>query len=105
MREIKFRFIWKKYGKTEHIEYLTLAEMLRIDVGRDLNRLEVYQYTGLKDKKGKEIYFDCSIIKPRGMRKPYILQWNDWFVLNNIESKPELYEIIGNIYENPELLT
>ena len=42
MREIKFRFIWKKNGKTEHIEYLTLAEMLKIDVGRDLNRLEVY---------------------------------------------------------------
>ena len=90
------------------------------------------QYTGLKDKNGKEIYEgDIVIADDNGEIFPqeyneekdeyypcgkYIVSWQftSWW-LNDLSNKPiecewnpltgdvEL-EVIGNIYENPELL-
>ena len=68
------------------------------------------QYTGLKDKNGSEI-FEGDVVDIDGC-KNRVVEWDeDWcgFYLSR-ELNPvgyflsEEYEIIGNIYENPELL-
>lgn len=81
-------------------------------------RFEVEQYTGLKDKNGKEIY-EGDIITVMGYGT-YIVFWREWdssFSLKPIDTVKEEtrvlmlcgdwesdYEVIGNIHENPELL-
>ena len=91
---------------------------------------EVMQFTGLHDKNGKEIYEGDILCVDTG--KSFVkcgIEWNnesacyDWYVssyskkLNSslchaIEEAidksgkhlQELWEVIGNIYENPELI-
>jgi uncharacterized phage protein (TIGR01671 family) len=90
---------------------------------------DVMQFTGLQDKNGKPI-FEGDILKSEFVNCYFAIEWNngaacyDWYILTetkkqgaslakSIEEAPakagkpfmEIVEVIGNIYENPELLT
>ena len=81
------------------------------------DEFELLQFTGLKDKKGVEIYEgDIVTYNSRGLDfKGYVVSNNWEFYYEPIDKFSKDYdhmsyppgvdiEIIGNIYENPELL-
>ena len=147
MRDIKFR-VWDKeyekmtYFNDEDYEYklpfvFRLDQVLKKDSNYDdyedfeyndvTDSVEVMQYTGLKDKNGKEIYegdiiefsydmfvgnFDTFVAKGKVVFKEgafYVEIFE-----NERTTKDEAYllysinldtiEVIGNIHDNPELL-
>ena len=67
------------------------------------------QYTGLKDKNGAEIY-ERDIINSIYFKNGIVEMWDFMWVCNSNESlhtfrtATHSFEVIGNIYENPELL-
>jgi len=70
----------------------------------------IMQFTGLYDKNGKEIY-EADIVIGGGCLKPIQVKWNQkgrWSfgeqLLDFTERTMLELEVIGNIYENPELL-
>jgi uncharacterized phage protein (TIGR01671 family) len=87
--------------------------------GHWTNRLVLMQYTGLKDKNGVEIY-EADIISwsSQELEAPelYEVVWDSpcfWRQHNQnpeytggrkILNDPGDFQVIGNIYENPELL-
>ncbi|MFT8407942.1 YopX family protein [Liquorilactobacillus satsumensis] len=128
MREIKFR-AWDKTHKI-------LANVLEIDfyIGKvalddgeavwalGLKNVVLEQYTGLKDKNGKEIY-EGSLVKYTEDGDSFISEvkyfGNDDYPAFDIEAPSAFYfesnvlssgvannclEVVGNIHENPELL-
>ena len=120
MREIKFR-VW---DKKEQIMYQPNDTYRKVKLpGEDYNEKNVkyMQYTGLKDKNGVEIYEGDIVVVHRKWRsgnyieKPYkgIIIWDKdtaSFGLQDLSIdrveflQPIEYEIVGNIYENKELL-
>lgn len=67
----------------------------------------VGQYTGLTDKNGKRI-FEGDIIRAWGFPKDTLtiqVMWYDKHAgFNLMGLNTEAFEIIGNIYDNPELI-
>ena len=110
MREIKFR-AWDKYS--ERMIYKHNCISFDGKVYPHNPDLYLMQYTGLCDKNGKEIY-EGDIIKDEFDRS-FIVDWlcnEARFSIKEINKKT-LYkmvinhlkvEVIGNIYENNELL-
>lgn len=132
MREIKFRF-WKgsehrMLNMDEVREYL--INFLTLIKG-EYDAFKVMQYTGLIDKNGREIYegdivevvsevigvFDGSRRGGPPKVSYYRIGWHEKGTWNRFKGlsdehkgivgvfEPKIWcEIIGNIYENPELL-
>lgn len=131
-REIKFR-AWD--GSKMHHEgvvmYLGEAWIEKLSFESDKILLEStnpcvhMQFTGLLDKNGKEIY-EGDILEfetPGGTRRPYVEYQSDlaafvldyWkkgkqesrgdFLHEVVEGIENEVEIIGNVHENPELLS
>ena len=136
MREIKFR-AWNKVTKktyevikidfyNEKVGYLfadpiTQGEAIGYFKFSDIDLME---YTGLKDKNGKEIYEgdicrwrDLETFNDEILEDIFVVVWNDeklaWYTQNEDGNFGyDLYEytddrdlgVIGNIYENIDLL-
>lgn len=127
MREKKFR-VWDKENKKMYFQLnespcFGLFEGDRAVSIEDVffyekQRYETLQFTGLKDKNGKEIY-EGDILIDHGDQGPVYIEYQkvqaafvfvDKFdpsgttIYTPTYIHYEAFEIVGNIYENPELL-
>ena len=122
MRTIKFR-IWNgkkilfpnqitKYANCElGINYAKEYTPEGVYILRNPSKIHLMQFTGLYDKNGKEIY-EGDILEDSLGRRKVVEYYQDGFWLNaslegaewSLRLTHKSSKIIGNIYENAELL-
>jgi len=111
MREIKFRFWgplgdWEEPDEMERKKTMLYGDEFAWEEYEPINDLFAglddtipMQYIGLHDKSGKEIYE--SDLVTDGINPPITAVWSYPLLARLAEIE---VEVIGNIYENPELL-
>lgn len=127
-REVKFQVLLN--GKIFGYEILVshVWEWMVLELNPDKGERWVYgtmenhedlirrQFTGLKDKKGVEMY-DKDVLKVDDIDEPVVINWSDKHASFCLDKKggvfshffgeactPDQCEVIGNIYTNPELI-
>ncbi|MBB5148201.1 YopX family protein [Ureibacillus thermosphaericus] len=125
MREIKFRAFNKAERKMCRVVSIDFTRFITVrfpefehesDDYNDQMLIEEFeplmQFTGLKDKNGKEIY-EGDIVSYFGLKYEVLFKngafgWmEDGEFYSFSEMTPSVFdefEVIGNVYENPELL-
>ncbi len=120
MREIKFRAWDKKRKEMGIVEEFDFNKGVSVRsektkkgwyVYLESGNIELMQFTSLKDKNGKEIYEgDILDVDMFGYTIKSEVEWcpGGFWGIEHSDSKRTIpvrkSEIIGNIYENPELL-
>ena len=114
MREIKFRAWNKQTRRMEEVKQINLFDDEMLNgrlVWYSLRHAELLQYTGLQDKNGTEIY-EGDIVKDVSDELIGYIEYSDGgFVIiyddivQKLNADESAYlEVVGNIFENPELL-
>lgn len=122
MREIKFR-AWVKDGKeivdVEEIDFMNkVINYIYNDyknneqeiIGAYFEDIELLEYSGLKDMKGKEIYEGDILFESFSEEYFKVVFENGSFRAEvdeyslDLEDYAHICEVVGNIYENPELM-
>lgn len=128
-REIKFR-VWDKLLREMH--YIDLCDLVEgddywydgetsvwdvmNDATNEENRFVIQLYTGLKDKNGVEIY-EGDILNNTAVNFKFIVKFEKTkYVLQKLEYQedllnmydffnriPNMFEVIGNIYESEKV--
>lgn len=130
-REFKFRAYSKSTGDVRDVMLIdwvnALVDLSGGEIEHNLEDVDLMQFTGLKDDSGNEIYEGDILQISERFGDAVIVGKVDWglnipsygsypaFTVNSFESDMNSFsemfdsgaynvEVIGNIYENPELL-
>jgi len=132
MREIKFKAHNTKTNEIGYVEEIGFSSYVKVTLedGKPTHScikckekdcytpywkwddIELIQSTGRKDKNGKDIYKGYVIRHKNGAHyKVSYCNINSWWYLEGVmgsikgqDMRLHISEIIGNIYENPELI-
>ncbi len=117
-REIKFRGLYKDefvYGSLVKCIDVNGNDFYQIDNGQmighqvwTVDKETIGQYTGLKDENGKEIYEGDIVLLHERRNYKSVVSYDPEFLAFRIKGgyglSIEELKVIGNIYEDPELL-
>src|SRR5690606_17408949 len=117
-REIKFR-AWDEIQK--YMAYQGTPDLETIQsFMHHFGDKKLLQFTGAKDHQGKEIY-ENDVVKINEVQRRYIVKFHNgcfklfhtdpklndmlWGTIERVSELLWSLEVVGNIYENPELLS